>query len=137
MTDLFDQEPALAPDALRRRVVRGSAYTAAGQIVRVVLSLASQVALARIISPADFGLVAMVGPIIALVELFKDLGITQSIVQKDDLTLAEVNSLYWIGIALSIACAISVCLLSPVAALVYHRQEVVPLAIALSLQMPL
>lgn len=68
--DLADADPA----ALGRRSARGAAATFAAQGIRLVLQFRSKVALARLLTPAQFGIVAMVAPLVGLVQLFAELG---------------------------------------------------------------
>jgi O-antigen/teichoic acid export membrane protein len=60
---------------LKGRSVRGGVLTLASQGSQFVLSTAFTVVLARLLTPADFGLVAMVTAITALGQAFADLGL--------------------------------------------------------------
>jgi len=57
------------------RSVKGGAVTLAGQGAKFVLQLGSTLVLARILTPGDFGLIAMVTAITGFVVMFKDAGL--------------------------------------------------------------
>ena len=59
---------------IRRDVIAGLAWTSASTFGRRILALAANIALARLLAPADFGLVAMAAVVIGFVDVFKDLG---------------------------------------------------------------
>ena len=88
---------------LERRSVRGGAVTLASQATRFVLGTGSTVVLARLLTPADFGLIAMVAPITGFIGLFKDLGLSMATVQRESVTHDQVSTLFWVNVALSLA----------------------------------
>ncbi|MFC0200822.1 oligosaccharide flippase family protein [Paracoccus rhizosphaerae] len=87
--------------SLGRSVSRGAAVTGGAQIVKLGCQITSVIVLSRLLQPEDFGIVAMAAPVVALVGLFQDMGLTQATVQKKGLTHAKVNSLFWINMAVS------------------------------------
>ena len=118
---------------LKRSSVRGAAATFVGQGVRFVLQFGSQVLLARLLLPTDFGLVAMLAPLLSLVAVFTDLGLAQATVQRPDISQAELSALFWINTAISLACALLTAALSPLVALFYGEPRLIPVVICLGL----
>jgi O-antigen/teichoic acid export membrane protein len=70
---------------LKGRSVRGGAVTISSQAVKFVIQLGSTAVLARLLTPADFGLVAMVAAFTGFVALFKDLGLSMATVQRAEM----------------------------------------------------
>lgn len=95
----------------------------------------SVIVLSRLLQPSDFGIVAMAAPVIAFVGLFQDLGLTQATVQKKSITHPEVNSLFWINIAVSMMLGVVMILVAPAVAQFYREPQVGPLVAAMSLQL--
>jgi PST family polysaccharide transporter len=126
---LFDNAAA---QTLKHRSVRGAAVTFGGQIVRFACQFGGQVALARLLDPVDFGLLAMVTPLSTLVFLFNDLGLAQATVQRPEITRRDVSSLFWINVAASLAMCLVMAAVSPAVGWFYHEPRTVPLTIALS-----
>lgn len=94
-----------AADPLRKNLkslaVRGGTATIAGQTISMVLNVLSMMALGRILTPGDFGLIDMVFPIIGFIMLFKDLGLSQATVQKEEITHEQVTNLFWVNVGAS------------------------------------
>ena len=67
-------------------VVPAVRWAAIAQAARQLGQIASGVVLARLLTPEDFGLIAMAIVVTGLVAVLRDLGIGASIVQTKDLT---------------------------------------------------
>lgn len=111
-------------DDLRARAVRGTAFTLVGQWSGVILQLLSAAVLARLLLPADYGLIGMVLPIIGIAELLRDLGLSDATIQSRTLTHAQVSTLFWLNLAVGVAGAAMLVLLAPAFASFYGREEV-------------
>lgn len=119
-------------DGIRGRATAGIFKTALSQGVRLLVQLGSLVVLSRLLSPSDFGLLAMVGPIAGFASLFQDLGLTQAIVQKPHLTQAEVSALFCINLSISLGLAILLVVVSPLASWFYGEPQAGALTAAMS-----
>ena len=101
---------------LRRKTTRGALHAGTGQAINLVLRTGSMMALARIVPPADFGLVAMATAVTGLFGLLKDVGLGGAAVQREHVSEEELSTLFWINVALgtvlAVACAASAPFLS-------------------------
>ena len=122
----------LNTDSLRQRSVRGAAITSVSQAMRFVIMLASQIVLARLLYPADFGIIAMVGPVLGFITVMADLGVTQAIVQRPVLTRGQLNSFFWINALINVALTAVMMLLAPLLAGLYHEARLIPVTLALA-----
>src|SRR5262245_54318714 len=68
------------------RSVRGAAVGLISQAGRVGIQLGSTAMLARLVTPEDYGLLAMAGSLIAFFGLFVDPGVSLAVVQAQRLT---------------------------------------------------
>ncbi|MGH9533774.1 MAG: lipopolysaccharide biosynthesis protein [Terriglobales bacterium] len=91
-------EPA-AGAGLRRAAVRGAGATIFAAGISFVLQLGAMVVLARLLTPADFGVVAMVTTFSLLLESFGLAGFTEAILQREDVTHSLASNLLWINVA--------------------------------------
>ncbi|MHC4207446.1 MAG: oligosaccharide flippase family protein, partial [Planctomycetota bacterium] len=73
---------------LKGRSVRGGAVTIAAQWIKFCLQMASMVVLARLLTPQDFGLIAMVMVVTNFVTMFKDMGLSSATIQKTEINHA-------------------------------------------------
>jgi PST family polysaccharide transporter len=108
-----------------------ASLTVVAQALKFFLRIGSQIFVARILFPADYGLVAMAGPLLALIGLIGDLGLSQAIIQKKDLTESDVSTMFWVGAGVNvILCAVAAgC--SYGLAWIYHEPRIVGITFAL------
>jgi O-antigen/teichoic acid export membrane protein len=117
---------------LKGRSVRGGVLTLASQGSQFVLSTAFTVVLARLLTPADFGLVAMVTAITALGQAFADLGLSEATIQQPDLTHDQVSALFWINLAIGVGLNVITIGLAPVLARFYREPRLFAITLVLS-----
>lgn len=101
------------------------------QVIKVLCSFASVVLLSRLLPPSDFGVVAMVTPIIYFVSLFQSLGLNQATIQKTSISHDEINAFFWINILVGLILSLLVFAISPLVGWYYGDERVVPLTIAM------
>jgi PST family polysaccharide transporter len=94
---------------LKQKSTRGGVAVILSQAIGSMLQLGTLLVLARLLSPADYGLQAMVGSLTSLLSLLKDAGLNFASVNRETLTHEQLSSLFWlnatIGVALTIAVA--------------------------------
>ena len=123
--------------ALKRHSVQGSAMTFAAQGLKFLVKIATQILIARLLVPADYGLIAMVAPILSLSYLMGDLGLGQAVVIQRDITSAEISSLFWFGLLLNCALAAGLMAISPAIAWLYHEPRTVPITLIMAALLPI
>lgn len=129
--DIFFRTDHLKSD-LKSRSIQGGAITIASQILKFVLQIGGTLFLARLLSPEDFGLIGMVAIILNFVELFKDLGLSTATLQKAEINHAQVSTLFWINVGLSIFISFLVIVLAPSITAFYSEPRLTWIVIALS-----
>ncbi|MET4002993.1 lipopolysaccharide biosynthesis protein [Arthrobacter psychrochitiniphilus] len=118
---------------LGRRAVHGAAVTVVGQGAKVLLQTLSVIILARLLSPSDYGLFAMVMAVAGVAEIFRDFGLSQAAVQAKTLSREQRDQLFWINTAIGVVLALSVYFGAWLIAAFFRHDELVPLIQALSL----
>jgi polysaccharide transporter, PST family len=118
--------------ALKARSVMGAAMTLVGQGAKFVLQFGSQIALARLLLPADFGLVAMVGPLVAAALLLTDLGLSAATIQRPTITQSELSSLFWLNVLIGFGLTLTALAAAPLAAMFYRTPAVMPVMMAMA-----
>lgn len=84
---------------LGRASVHSGIILVAARGVGIAVQLTSMVLLARLLSPRDFGLVAMIFALTDFGMMLIDLGTTDACTQKKYINPADVSSLFWLNIA--------------------------------------
>lgn len=118
---------------LKGRSIRGGTATLSAQVIKFIINTVSTVVLARLLTPDDYGLVAMVTAVTGFVALFKDLGLSMATVQRKDITHAQVSNLFWINVGVSLILGVILCLISPLISWFYHEPRLIPITLVLSL----
>ncbi|MEB3215438.1 MAG: MOP flippase family protein [Nostocales cyanobacterium 94392] len=119
--------------SLKKQATSGIKWSSVSQIGRQVMQFATTAILARLLSPADFGLLGMATIVIGFVELFKDLGTSAAVIQRKNLSESLVHSIFWINLAFGILGTIILFITSPLVANFYEEPRVAPVLMLLSL----
>jgi polysaccharide transporter, PST family len=82
--------------------LRGGVTVVAARGLNTFVQLGSTILLARLLSPHDFGLVAMVLALVGFAPMLIDLGTSEASTQKTHITRPEVSALFWLSIAISV-----------------------------------
>jgi hypothetical protein len=106
---------------IKGRAARGGALTVASQGVKFVVQMGATVVLARLLTPADYGLIGMVAVVIGFVSIFKDMGLSAATIQKEEITPAQISTLFWVNVAVSAAVMLVTAALAPVIAWFYKE----------------
>lgn len=118
------------PPSLRGTASRGIAAGFVQQAARVLLQLASAVVLARLLNADDFGLFAMVTPLVAFLALFQDFGLQSALIQRREVSDAQFNQFYWINLLFGAGVALVLVLAAPLVGWFYNDPRTVPLTMA-------
>jgi O-antigen/teichoic acid export membrane protein len=111
----------------RARSVQGSVVSVSSQAVRFVLRTGSMMALARLLTPEDFGLQAMVVVMTGFFALFRDAGLSAVTVQRDTVSHEQVSTLFWINASIGALLAVLFALASPAIAAFYRDSRLTPI----------
>lgn len=115
--ELFSSETVMAD--LKGRTVRGAATTFGGQGLAFVLGIGSTAILARILTPEDFGLIAMTVVFTGFISMFQDAGLAMATVQQPKISHEQVSTLFWMNTLLALGISLVVVLIAPVVAAFY------------------
>ncbi|MGB2864411.1 MAG: oligosaccharide flippase family protein, partial [Sedimentisphaerales bacterium] len=128
--NFFDTEYLKAD--LKGRSVRGGAVTMGAQWAKFCLQMASMVVLARLLTPQDFGLIAMVMVVTGFVTRFKDMGLSLATVQKAEINHAQISTLFWINLLLSFGMMLIAAALAPAISWFYDEPRLTWVTLALA-----
>jgi len=117
---------------LKGHTLSSGAVTVSAQGVKFFLNLVSTMILARLLTPRDFGLVAMVMTVTNFLRVFKDAGLSIATVQRERITHAQVSNLFWINVAVSAVSTLVLAASAPIIARFYGNPRLIPLTLFLS-----
>src|SRR5208282_4032750 len=118
---------------LRARSVRGGLLNVTSQGAQFLIQSIATVVLARLLTPADFGLVAMVATVTGLGQAFGDFGLSEATIQRKEISHDQVSTLFWINVAIGLGLMLLTVALAPVLARFYRDPRIVNITLLVSL----
>lgn len=115
---------------LKRKSVRGGAAVVFSQGFGMALQIVTTIVLARLLSPTDYGLQAMVLSVTNFFSLFRDAGLSAATVQRETLTQQQISTLFWINVAIGSFLTIVVAASGPVLVIFFKDQRLLWITIA-------
>lgn len=117
---------------LKQRSLRSGAVTLTSQGLMFVLQLGSTMILARILTPQDYGMLAMVVSVTGLAGVLSNLGLSTATVQRAEINHEQVSALFWINAGVGAGVTLIVATLSPLVAWFYQTPALLWMMLALS-----
>ncbi|WP_119155413.1 lipopolysaccharide biosynthesis protein [Caldimonas tepidiphila] len=102
-------------------------WIALSQATRIGLQLASVVVLARLLTHADYGLLAMISVVTNFANLLRDMGTSAAVVQKAELSDEITDSVFWFNVLVGTVLMLALLLLAGPIAAAFRTPEVEPL----------
>jgi O-antigen/teichoic acid export membrane protein len=118
--------------SLARKSMQGGVTTMASQGMQFVLTIGSTAVLARLLTPADYGLIGMVTVIVNFAQMFKDAGLSMATVQKENISHNQISTLFWVNAMISVVLGCCILAGSPLVSLFYGKPELTAITAALS-----
>lgn len=103
------------------RGARGGAITLASEASKLVAQLISLVVLSRLLTPADFGLVAMATVLLVLGDLLRDFGIPAVALSRTALSQRQASNLLWISSILGLTGGLLLLAFTPIIVLIFDE----------------
>jgi O-antigen/teichoic acid export membrane protein len=119
--------------SLKQKTIKGLFWSAVSQGGKLASQFVITSILARILSPTDFGMVAMATIFTGFAMIFGELGISSALVQKQDVTEEHWSSAFWLNLFFGIMLTIIFIYTAPYISLFYKRPELTALLQVLSL----
>lgn len=120
-----------------RRVMTGLAWTLAQSAIARIVSLASQLALAALLAPADFGRIGLATTVTSVAWTLMSVGIDDVLMRRRDALRLWTGHAFWINMSLSCFAGLVVAAAAPLAARAYGAPDIVGLLQVAALSMPL
>lgn len=110
--------------SLAQSATSGVKWNFGSQAIQQAAQLVVIAVLARLLSPADFGLVGMAMVVIGFVSVFRDLGTSAAVIQSKELSEELVSSVFWANAAFGALGTLILVLAAPLAASYYHEPRI-------------
>lgn len=116
---------------LGRKAGRGSAIVLGFAALRFALQIIGTFILARLVSPAEHGLIALVMPAIAIILTLSEFGLADALVQLEKVTHRTASALLWMNVFLGLSLVIIVAVFAEGVAHFYNEPRVYALLLAI------
>jgi PST family polysaccharide transporter len=113
--------------------MRGIAWTGMAKWSTQLVTWGATVVVARLLTPAAFGIVSMATLYLGFVALFNEMGIGAAVVNMRDLTPAEIRQIHTASVGLGVAGFIVACAMAIPIGMIFHANEVPPVIAVLGL----
>ncbi len=117
---------------LESKIRIGVAWSGLAQVGVQLASLAISVILTRLLSPQDFGLIAMIVAFTGFAAVFSDMGFGAALVQQLDLQQHHKNAVFWLSVGTGALITLIIFVAAPYIASFYGVPALQPLTVALS-----
>lgn len=122
---------------LTNRALGGMLWTFSGTGVQLIVQLLVLMALGRLLTPRDFGLMGAAAVVIALSQIVSQVGVGPAIVQRRELESAHVRVAFTISGGLGVLLGVAVWLSAPALAAFYRMPAVEPVLRGVALLFPI
>ena len=113
---------------LKQRTAKGLLWGGIGNGAMQLLNLVFGIFLARLLTPADYGVVGALTIFSATAGLLSESGFTLAIVNKREVSDADYNAVFWFNVAASLTLYLILFCCAPAIARFYKTPEMLPLA---------
>lgn len=112
---------------------RGLAWTGAAKSFAQVVGAVVTLVLARLLTPADFGLIAMVAVVTGFLTVLADFGFSAALIQRKQLEERHRSSVFWLGLGIGVLSATVLAAVAPLLAQLYRDARITWLVRALAI----
>ena len=123
----------MTANELKSKAIHGASVNLIAQFVSFIFNTGSVIILSRLLSPNDFGLVAIVTAFSMWLMNFGENGFAEYIIQKDKINSNEISSIFWIHLAISIVLVLGFSLFSIFLVQFYSEPSLFKISVVMSL----
>ena len=120
-----------------KQAASGTKWVAVSRASRLAAQLLGMLILARLLSPSDFGVVAMASVFIGFASIFRDFGAGTAVIQRRELTARLLDSVFWMTLGVGVGIAILLAALAPAIAGAMREAKVREVLWLLALSFPI
>lgn len=123
----IDEEAEIAPASARMgsTSASGGLISVMAQVLMAVIQFAAMAALARLLAPEDFGLIAMAATISGAIAMFSELGLSTAAIQVERLDDNLASAFFRLNVALGILIAVVLTVTAPLVAQLFGDPRLV------------
>ncbi len=114
-------------ESLKKKTVKGVAWTSLNQVLNLGLGFVMGIILARLLSPSDYGLLAMIAVFNAIAFAFLDSGFGSALIRKPDLTEDDNTTAFFFNLTAGVVLFGIIWVIAPWVSVFYDKPILTPL----------
>lgn len=118
----------MSNNSLKEKTAKGLLWGGLGNGILQILNLVFGIFLARLLTPADYGMVGMLAIFSAIAGTIQESGFTNALVNKHDITHNDYNAVFWFSTLTGCALYIILFLSAPLIADYYNQPDLIKLS---------
>ena len=118
---------------LEEKTIKGISWSGISQFIRLLFHFVTIVILARLLTPEDFGLLAMTVVFTNFVMIFNDFGLTAALIQHKETNEEHHSSIFWVNILTGFILTLLIIALAPIIANFYDEVRITAIVSVLAL----
>ncbi|WP_160714458.1 lipopolysaccharide biosynthesis protein [Chitinophaga solisilvae] len=108
---------------LRQKAIKGVTWSFIDNLANSGITFLVGLILARLLSPAEFGILGMITVFIAVANSFIDSGFSQALIRKNDATTQDYNTVFFFNLSIGIAIFLLLYLLAPAISIFFKEPK--------------
>lgn len=108
-------------DSLKKQAVKGVVWSAVERFSVQGIQFVLSIVIARLVSPSEYGLIAMLGIFMAIAQTFIDSGFSNALIQKKNRTEVDFSTVFYFNIAVALLVYLILYSSAPYIALFYKE----------------
>lgn len=118
----------MSEKTLKEKTAKGLFWGGIGNGIQQILNLLFGIFLARMLTPADYGMIGMLSIFIAIANNLQESGFIVTLANRKNVTHDDYNSVFWFSLIVGVILYIILFFTAPLIALYYRQPEITPLA---------
>ena len=114
-------------ESLTSKAATGAIWTAIERFGAQFVTFLVTLALARVLTPGDYGVVGILMVFMAFSQMLIDCGLTSALVRRKTCSDVEYATVFWVNLLLSVFCYIVLFCTAPLIAAYYNMRELQPM----------
>jgi len=106
---------------LHQEALSGMKWTSIASFCKTILQIAQLTVLGRLLSPDDFGVMAMIMVVIGFAQIYADAGVSNAIIYHQNTSSNQLSSLYWLNVTAGSVLFILIIVLTPYLVEFFHE----------------
>jgi O-antigen/teichoic acid export membrane protein len=106
---------------LKAKTIRGGLVRLSAQGASLLIRVLSLMILARLLAPADFGLVGMVTALTGILMWFRDFGLSSATIQRQTVTEEQLSTLFWVNLVFGALLGLATAAMAPTISAFYNE----------------